>query len=73
MREPTEDHIIQQRRLLRELEDEFPRINRPNCNRDLRNSLHTRILEVRAHIEQMEVRMMRKPSGSRRLQVAAAA
>ena len=59
MRDPTPEFIRQQKLLLSDLEIEFGRINRPSVSRDLRNSLYTRILVVKATVEQGETKLLR--------------
>ena len=54
MRRITVDLVRRKRIELRQLEQDWERFNRPHINKDLRNSLYTRILELKALIQGME-------------------
>jgi hypothetical protein len=72
MRKPTPEQLKVKQILLSRLRDDWVQISRPHINRDLRNSLHTRILELEAEIRGMEARL-RTPRRAPQAQPGAAA
>ena len=54
MRKPTPEFIRERKLELSRLRIDWERMNRPHINKDLKNSLFTRILELDAEIQAME-------------------
>lgn len=59
MRRPTQEALKEQKQLLSRLEADWGRVNRPQVSKELRDSLHTRIVEVRACVATMEAHLRR--------------
>lgn len=57
MRRVTQEMLDEERLALNKLEQDWPRINRNTVNRSLRDSLFTRINELRASVGAMEAQM----------------
>lgn len=57
MRKVTEEALRQERLALSKLEEEWPRMSRATVSRELRDSLYTRINELRASVATMEAKM----------------
>lgn len=57
MRKVTQEALREERLALSKLEEEWPRINRPSVSRELRDSLFTRINELRACVAAMEAQV----------------
>lgn len=70
MRTVTPEAVRAERLKLSSLLDDWKRINRPTVNKDLRDSLHTKIEETRAYISAMEVQLARAARGRARVSAA---
>lgn len=66
MRIPTQQDVHAQTLLLKELREAWGRLNRPHINRDLRDSLYTRLLEVEAELNSMESTIRKQNAAVRR-------
>lgn len=56
MRRVTQEDLRAERLALTKLEEEWPRMSRPSVSKELRDSLFTKINELRASVASMEAR-----------------
>jgi hypothetical protein len=73
MRRFTEEALQEERRDLSKLLEDWPRMNRRHINKNLRNSLWTRILELQATVKTMEAAQRRAKAAQARADAAASA
>ena len=57
MRRVSVEALLEEKRALESLEEEWPRMNRPTVNKALRDSLYTRINELKASVAAMEAQL----------------
>jgi hypothetical protein len=57
MRRVSLEALLMERRALEKLEEEWPRMNRSTVDKGLRNSIYTRINELRASVAAMETQL----------------
>lgn len=71
MRKVTPEAVRAERLKLSSLLDDWQRINRRTVNKDLRDSLHTKIEETKAYIAAMETQLARASRGRKAAAAAA--
>ena len=66
MRKITPEALRAERLALSKLEQDWNRMNRPHVDKGLRDSLYTRILELRANVSRMEAQAARAERAERK-------